>query len=41
MAGDNNPIRVEIKAPITFVICGITEEDTQCGARRKLMGGGG
>jgi hypothetical protein len=32
---------VEIKTPITFMSVGIPEKNTQCGARRELVVGGG
>jgi hypothetical protein len=41
VAGDDDTVSVAIKAEVTLVVEGIAKEDTQGGARGKLMGGGG
>jgi hypothetical protein len=39
--GDHEAISGEVKAVIAFMVVGIAEEDTECGARSKLVGCGG
>jgi hypothetical protein len=39
--GDHETISGEIMAAIAFMVVRISEEDTTCGARSKLMGCGG
>jgi hypothetical protein len=41
MARDEDPTRGEIKASVTLMIRGISEEDTQSRTRSQLVGSGG